>query len=59
MSVDVATLREVDPEFAADLAHLWARTSAVLQSRLLVGWQQVGSGGGGGGHAPSFLRKHL
>jgi len=28
MSVDVATLREVGPEFAADLAHLWARTFA-------------------------------
>ena len=28
MSVDVATLRKVGPEFAADLAHLWARTFA-------------------------------
>ncbi|MDP6897297.1 MAG: hypothetical protein QF510_09980, partial [Rhodospirillales bacterium] len=28
MSGDVATLREVGPEFAADLAHLWARTFA-------------------------------
>ena len=26
MSVDVATLRKVGPEFAADLDHLWART---------------------------------